>query len=95
MSLSMICGGGFILTVPVLVYLFGISPVLSTSYSLLVVGTTSLAGACNNYRNGFVNIKTALLYGLSSITTIFLTRKFLVPNIPATISVFGNILPNL
>ncbi|HEV8083635.1 MAG TPA: sulfite exporter TauE/SafE family protein [Chitinophagaceae bacterium] len=89
-SLGMIGGGGSILTVPVLVYLFGISPVLSTSYSLFVVGSTSLVGAYNNYLKGFVRIKTALLFGLSSITTVFLTRKFLIPVIPKTIGSIGN-----
>jgi len=88
-SLGMIGGGGSILTVPVLVYLFGISPILSTSYSLFVVGTTSLAGAYNNYRKRQVNIKTALLFGLSSITTVLLTRKFLVHRIPAIIGNIG------
>ena len=89
-SLGMIGGGGSILTVPVLVYMFSISPVLSTSYSLFVVGSTSLVGAFNNYRKGFVNIKTALLFGLSSITTVFLTRKFLIPHIPQTLGSIGN-----
>ncbi len=89
-SLGMIGGGGSILTVPVLVYLFSISPVLSTSYSLFVVGSTSLVGAYNNYLKGFVRIKTALLFGLSSITTVFLTRKFLIPAIPKTIGSIGN-----
>src|SRR5450631_4104663 len=83
-SLGMIGGGGSILTVPVLVYLFNISPVLATSYSLFVVGSTSLVGAFNNYRKGLVRIKTALLFGISSITTVFLTRKFLIPIIPKT-----------
>lgn len=89
-SLGMIGGGGSILTVPVLVYLFSINPVLSTSYSLFVVGSTSLVGAYNNYRKGFVQIKTALLFGLSSITTVFLTRKFLIPNIPKIIGNIGS-----
>jgi uncharacterized membrane protein YfcA len=89
-SLGMIGGGGSILTVPVLVYLFSISPVLSTSYSLFVVGSTSLVGAYNNYRKGLVRIKTALLFGLSSITTVFLTRKFLIPNIPKTLGSIGS-----
>ena len=90
LSLGLIGGGGSILTVPVLVYLFGISPVLSTSYSLFVVGSTSLVGAFNNYRKGFVQIKTALLFGLTSITTVFLTRKFLIPVIPKTFGRIGN-----
>jgi len=84
-SLGMIGGGGSILTVPVLVYMFGISPVVSTSYSLFIVGSTSLVGAYNNYRKGDVKIKTALLFGSTSITTVFLTRKFLIPLIPKDI----------
>lgn len=81
-SLGMIGGGGSILTVPVLVYLFGISPLMSTSYSLFIVGSTSLVGACSNYREGAVKIRTALLFGSTSITTVFLTRKFLIPLVP-------------
>ena len=89
-SLGLIGGGGSILTVPVLVYLFSVSPVLSTSYSLFVVGSTSLVGAFNNYRKGFVQIKTALLFGLTSITTVFVTRKFLIPAIPKTFGKIGS-----
>jgi uncharacterized membrane protein YfcA len=51
-SLGLIGGGGSILTVPVLVYLFGLSPVVATSYSLFVVGSTSLVGSVNSYRKG-------------------------------------------
>jgi uncharacterized membrane protein YfcA len=88
-SLGLIGGGGSILTVPVLVYLFGINPVLSTSYSLFVVGSTSLVGAFNNYLKGLVRINTALLFGISSITTVFVTRKFLIPLIPEHIATIG------
>lgn len=88
-SLGLIGGGGSIMTVPVLVYLFGTSPLLATSYSLFIVGSTSLVGAINNYRKGLVSIKTALLFGLSSITTVFLTRKFIIPAIPDHIARIG------
>ena len=81
-SLGLIGGGGSILTVPILVYLMGINPILATSYSLFIVGSTSMVGAINNYRKGFVNIKTALLFGLSSITTVFVIRKIILPAIP-------------
>lgn len=81
-SLGLIGGGGSILTVPVLVYLFSINPILSTSYSLFVVGSTSLVGAYDNYRKNLVSTKTALLFGLSSITTVFITRKWIIPFIP-------------
>ena len=89
-SLGLIGGGGSILTVPVLVYLFGVNPVLSTSYSLFVVGSTSLVGAFNNCLKGLVRIKTALLFGVTSITTVFVTRKFLIPIIPVDIATIGD-----
>lgn len=89
-ALGLIGGGGSILTVPVMVYLFGVNPLLATSYSLFIVGTTSLVGAYQNYRNNFVNIKTALLFGLSSIITVFVIRKFFISLIPpALFSVSG------
>lgn len=90
-SLGLIGGGGSILTVPVLVYLFGVNPLLSTSYSLFVVGSTSLVGAFNNYIKGLVRIKTALLFGISSITTVFLTRKFFIPLIPRHLLTIGGV----
>lgn len=89
-SLGLIGGGGSILTVPVLVYLFGISPLLSTSYSLFIVGSTSLVGALDNFKKGLVNVKTALLFGISSIITVFVTRKFIIPLIPKQILQVGN-----
>src|SRR5665647_2490711 len=84
-SLGLIGGGGSILTVPILVYLMGLNPILATSYSLFIVGSTSMVGAINNYRKGFVSIKTALLFGLSSITTVFVTRKIVMPAIPSVL----------
>lgn len=84
-SLGMIGGGGSILTVPILVYVMGMNPVLATSYSLFIVGSTSMVGAVDNYRKGFVNIKTALLFGMFSISTVFVTRKFIMPLIPETL----------
>ncbi len=81
-SLGLTGGGGSILTVPILVYLFGISPLLSTSYSLFVVGLTSLVGSAAHFKNGNVHFKTALIFGAPSILSVYSVRKFIVPNIP-------------
>jgi uncharacterized protein len=81
-SLGLIGGGGSILTVPVLVYLMGVNPVLATAYSLFIVGATSLAGVFPKYKQGLVNLKTALIFGLPAILAVFLTRKFIIPAIP-------------
>ena len=88
-SLGLIGGGGSILTVPVLVYLFDIAPGLAISYSLFVVGSTSFIGSLNNYRKGLVDFKTALLFGISSVITVFITRKLIIPRISDQIQ-FGN-----
>ena len=89
-SLGLIGSGGSILMVPILVYVFALNPVLATSYSLFVVGATSLVGAFNNYRKGLVNIKTALLFGLSSVTIVFITRHFIKPRIPDVLFSIGS-----
>jgi uncharacterized protein len=75
-SLGLIGGGGSILTVPVLVYLMGVEPVLATAYSLFIVGSTSLVGALPKYKQGLVNLKTAIIFGAPSILAVFATRKY-------------------
>lgn len=90
LSLGLIGGGGSILTVPVLVYLFGVEPVLATAYSLFIVGTTSLVGTFSKHRDGMVNLKTALIFGVPSILAVYATRAFLVPVIPNPVMTLGN-----
>lgn len=84
-SLGLIGGGGSILTVPVLVYLFNVDPVLATAYSLFIVGLSSLVGTFPKYKTGMIDLKTAVVFGVPSIIAVFLTRKVLVPAIPATL----------
>jgi uncharacterized membrane protein YfcA len=55
-----------------------------------VVGSTSLVGAYNNYRRGLVSIETGLLFGISSIATVYLTRKYFIPAIPKKIATIGS-----
>ena len=89
-SLGLIGGGGSILTVPVLVYILGVNPVLATAYSLFVVGSTSLVGAVTYMKKGLVNYKTALVFAVPSFITVFLTRKFLVPALPDPLFTLGD-----
>ena len=89
-SLGLIGSGGSILTVPVMVYLFAVSPQLATSYSLFVVGTTSLIGVLTRLRSGAVKPDTAFLFGISSVLTVYLTRKFIIPHLPVTLFIIGD-----
>lgn len=81
-SLGLIGGGGSILTVPVLVYLFGMDAFLATEYSLFIVGISSLVGSVSYFKKGLVNGKMAVVFGLPSVISIFLTRTYLLPLIP-------------
>ena len=81
-SLGLIGGGGSILTVPVLVYLFGIDAFMATEYSLFVVGVSSLVGSVSYFKKGLVNFKMALIFGIPSVISIILTRIYLLPFIP-------------
>jgi hypothetical protein len=78
-------GGGSILTVPILVYVMLIDPIIATAYSLFIVGTTSAFGAVQNYRKGLVDIKNGFLFAIPSFVAVYITRRFLVPLIPDTI----------
>ncbi|TPG67667.1 sulfite exporter TauE/SafE family protein [Hymenobacter nivis] len=90
LSLGIMGGGGSILTVPVLVYLMGVSPVLSTAYSLFVVGSTSVVGASGYFRKGLVSLKTAIVFLLPSLAAVFLVRKVLLPAIPQVLFRVGS-----
>ncbi len=89
LSLGMIGAGGSILTVPVLVYLAGVEPVLATGYSLFVVGSTALVGGVKSLRRGMVNLRTAVMFGVPSILAVYATRLWLMPVIPETLFTVG------
>jgi uncharacterized membrane protein YfcA len=89
-SLGLIGGGGSVLTLPVMVYLFGLNPLVATSYSLFVVGTTSLVGALLNFRKGLISLGTGLLFGSVSVVTVFCIRNFIVPLIPDQLFQLGS-----
>jgi len=91
-ALGLIGGGGSILTVPVLVYLLGIDPVLATTYSLFIVGLTSLVGGIRAYRQGMVDVKTAVLFGIPAIVSVYFTRSILLPALPKELFVFQEIV---
>ena len=91
-ALGLIGGGGSILTVPVLVYLFSIDTVAATAYSLFIVGLTSAVGSVSYFKNGLVNIKTAIIFGIPSIIAVFLTRAYMVPAIPKEVFSIGTFI---
>ena len=84
-TLGMLGSGGSILSVPILVYVMGIEPVLATAYSLFVIGTTSLVGGIHKAKQKLVDFKKVVLFGIPAVISVFVTRKIFVPRIPEII----------
>ena len=88
-SLGLIGSGGSILTVPILVYIMAVEPVLATAYSLFIVGSTALVGGIKSALLKKVDFKTVLIFGIPSIAAVYLTRAFIVPLLPEVIFSIG------
>lgn len=91
-TLGLIGGGGSILTVPILIYLFSIDAVLATSYSLVIVGVSAFAGGINYFKKKWVDFTVALWFGSSSLLSVYLTRRYLMPIIPDTLFDNGELI---
>jgi uncharacterized membrane protein YfcA len=83
--LSLLGGGGSILTVPVLVYIFKLEPAIATAYSLLIVGVTSAFASIRYLQKRLASVKTALFFSFPSFLMVFFTRKYLMPLLPTEI----------
>ena len=90
--LGLIGGGGSTLTVPILVYVMGISPVIATAYSLFVVGSSALVGAIINAKKRMVDFRMGIVFAIPAFLAVFLTRKYLVPAIPNELFSVGDFL---
>ena len=75
-------GGGSILSVPILVYLFSMDSMMASAYSLFIVGSTSLVGTFLKHKQAMVNLRTGIKFGIPLCLAIFTTRNWLVPGIP-------------
>lgn len=83
--MGLIGAGGSILSSAILVYLFGIAPVVSASYTLLNVGIISLVGSIRYYRKDLVDLKTACFFSAPALSTVYVMRRYIMPLIPESI----------
>lgn len=71
LSLGMLGGGGSILTVPILLYVLGMEEKLAIATSLLVVSATSVVAAATHAREGNVEARVGLAFGLTGAAGAF------------------------
>tara|TARA_B110000285_G_scaffold65205_1_gene74930 strand:+ start:60 stop:866 length:807 start_codon:yes stop_codon:yes gene_type:complete len=81
-SLGLIGGGGSILAVPVLAYLFSVNEKVATAYSLFIIGASALVGGLKQHFKGLVDWRTAIVFGLPAIVGVSSIRHYVVPALP-------------
>ncbi|MCO5144423.1 MAG: sulfite exporter TauE/SafE family protein [Oligoflexia bacterium] len=88
LSLGLVGGGGSILAVPILVYVFQIAAVQATTYSLFIVGLVSAVAAYSHWKKKTISISNSLIFAIPTIVGVSFSRGFLVPYLPMQISLF-------
>ena len=89
-TLGLIGAGGSALTVPIMVFLFHLDATLATTYSLFIVGLTSLFGSFKQIKEKRVAWDFVILFGVPSILSIFVSRRYLLPAIPKDLFELGS-----
>ena len=89
-TLGLIGGGGSILAVPVLAYLFSVNEKVATAYSLFIVGSSALIGGIKKHQKGFVDWRTAVVFGIPAVIGVTLVRRYLIPALPDILFTLGD-----
>ncbi|MBC7652784.1 MAG: sulfite exporter TauE/SafE family protein [Deinococcales bacterium] len=92
LSLGLVGGGGSIIALPILVYLFHIQPEIAITYSLFIVGGTSVFASVNHIKQNNFDVQVALKFGIGSVISVAITRFFIMPNIPNILFTISNIV---
>lgn len=87
MTLGLVGAGGAILTIPILVYLFGIPIVHATSYSLFLVGSSAFVASIR-YRHT-IQFRKAVNFAVPSALGVFATRNFIIPHLPHSLVIIS------
>ncbi|NNE76945.1 MAG: sulfite exporter TauE/SafE family protein [Pricia sp.] len=87
--LGLMGSGGSLMAVPILTYLFHISPVTTTAYSLFVVGTSASIGSFDNLKRGLIDLRLALIFAFPAFITVYGVRRFVMPILPEELFRWG------
>lgn len=85
--LGLVGGGGSILTVPLVHYVFGESMLLSTTYSLFIVAISSGFGVFQRLKTDSIDFKQGIVFAVPSMLTAFTIRMLVMPQFPLTFSI--------
>ncbi|WP_313373944.1 sulfite exporter TauE/SafE family protein [Chishuiella sp.] len=83
--LGVLGGGGSIMAVPILAYIFHFDERIATAYSLCIVGSTGLIGGIKQAMQKMIDWKVVIQFGIPAVIGITLVRAFLIPALPSDI----------
>ncbi len=84
-------GGGSILTVPILTYIFYLDAPHATAYSLFVVGVASALAAWDYHKRKMIAFKTGIYFATPALISVYSMRRFVIPMIPEQLGQFGGL----
>ena len=90
--LGLMGGGGAIIVVPVLVYLFHKDAVTATAYSLFIVSIAAFVGFLRNLAKGLVDVRTGLVFAVPAFVATYAMRAWVVPALPQELGTFGSFI---
>jgi uncharacterized membrane protein YfcA len=85
--LGLVGGGGSILTVPLVHYVFGESMLLATTYSLFIVAVSSGFGVLQRLKSDSIDFKNGIIFAIPSMLTAFTIRLLVMPQFPLTFAI--------
>lgn len=88
-SLGLLGAGGAIVAVPAFVYLGGVPPTLASGYALFVVTIATSLVSIGYIRRRQVNWRAVLAFGLTTLVSIAVIRRFVLPALPETLGYLG------
>ena len=91
-SLGLLGGGGAIIVVPVLVYLFKKDAETATAYSLFIVSLAALVGFVRSKMKGLVDVTTGLVFAVPAFIATFVVRAYVIPILPDELFSLGNFM---
>jgi uncharacterized membrane protein YfcA len=89
--LGLLGGGGSILSVPVLRYMFNYPADVATGYSLFVVGISGIVGVAFYAKDKLIHTKSLLTFGVIASVVSFLNRKYFVASLPQELFTIGSV----
>lgn len=84
-TLGLLGGGGGILTVPILVFAFGLPASQATGASLLIVGIAASIGAAREALRKNLNFQAGIALAMPAMAGSFAARAWVVPALPENI----------